>query len=359
MSGSSFSTRDSSLDLIRVVATLAVVSLHSDQITLSTTNYVGGKSWWVVLFINTVSRTAVPLFVMLSGCLLLEKYPAQKYSTLATKTLYRILLPLISWSFIYLGWRSYYYDDISPELIIDKVLSGDLYHLYFLYALAGLYLTIPIWIFLTTHYQKQALVSLSVFSVLLTIVNYFVFDQHSLGNGLFLFVPYACYFLAGNTLKPVSTRKAITYISLALGLSLLSGVVYYFSLPSLNFSHHSFWWTSSHAFYLWDAFSPTILISTFLLWIGLRSILTTHSSAHKWLSALLLFISIHSYGIYLIHPIILDLLDRYGHMTIHLISGSLLIHYFKKVFLAFIYTLLVSFLFSRAKLLRPLIGQRP
>ncbi len=41
---------DLSADLVRVYAIFGVVFLHSDSVTSSLTNYVGGTSWWLAVF---------------------------------------------------------------------------------------------------------------------------------------------------------------------------------------------------------------------------------------------------------------------------------------------------------------------
>ncbi|NCN45471.1 MAG: hypothetical protein COU63_02900 [Candidatus Pacebacteria bacterium CG10_big_fil_rev_8_21_14_0_10_36_11] len=62
-----------SLDLARVLSILGVVAIHAENITSSKTNYLGGISWWFVNTVHSLVAVSVPLFVMISGTLLLNK----------------------------------------------------------------------------------------------------------------------------------------------------------------------------------------------------------------------------------------------------------------------------------------------
>ena len=59
------------LDILRALACLLVVMIHSSM------NYavqeVGSKNFWVGNFFDSISRAAVPLFVMISGALMLDE----------------------------------------------------------------------------------------------------------------------------------------------------------------------------------------------------------------------------------------------------------------------------------------------
>lgn len=348
--------RDISLDILRTCAIIAVIALHSDQITLSATNYVGGKSWWIVLLLNSINKTAVPVFIMISGALVLEKYNYSTYKQILSKTIHRILVPLLLWTILYLSWRSYHFGDLTSEIIFRKIISGDVYHLYFLIVIGGLYLTIPVWNYFISKHSNHLLLITSLSALILTWINYFILNQPTLGNSLFLFLPYSCYFIAGSLLKPVSKTKASLFIVLAIVVSFISGFIYYLSLGDINSNLKSIWWTSSNAYYLWDSFSPTIMLSSYLLFISFRSFDWKLFKKNTVLSRIVLFISINTFGVYLIHPIILDLLDHYGHMAIHLVTSSLLIHFLKRVFLTFSISLIVSYLLSKTKSIKLFIG---
>lgn len=60
------------LDLLRIISALAVIVIHlaSDRLVFSTPN---SFEWQSLNLLNSISRFCVPVFVMISGALFLEK----------------------------------------------------------------------------------------------------------------------------------------------------------------------------------------------------------------------------------------------------------------------------------------------
>ncbi len=131
-------------DLIRVVATLLVITVHvSGQIT----NAWGKipKSDWVIADIyGGIARVCVPLFFMISGYLLLPR--SEPLGTFYRKRLPKVVIPLIAWSLIYVGWYCGNHPGTCSPPVIQNLLfvQGAYYHLWFLYVLIGIYLILPV-----------------------------------------------------------------------------------------------------------------------------------------------------------------------------------------------------------------------
>src|SRR5438309_1203479 len=89
-------------DIVRVLSVVCVVIIHTANAIYARPDYFGGLSWWIALLLGAFSRIAIPLFVMLSGYLLLQKDETLEKSLIrATK---RILIPLVFWTLFYLWW---------------------------------------------------------------------------------------------------------------------------------------------------------------------------------------------------------------------------------------------------------------
>lgn len=88
--------RNYSLDLLRVIACYLVIQQHASEfyyIGEGGTVVTGSNTFWIGI-ITTLCRSSVPLFVMLSGFLLL---PMQdKISTFFRKRFTRIVYPFIA-----------------------------------------------------------------------------------------------------------------------------------------------------------------------------------------------------------------------------------------------------------------------
>ncbi len=136
-------------DLVRVVAICGVVLIHaSAQTLLSRRAAVAHPDWWWAAHLyDAFARPAVPLFVMVSGALLLDPRREAAPGAFLRRRLPRLLVPLLFWSLLYLAWNVRYHEvRLGGALDIAKaILAGPVYtHLWFLYMLLGLYLLTPV-----------------------------------------------------------------------------------------------------------------------------------------------------------------------------------------------------------------------
>ena len=137
------------IDLIRVVACFLVMQTHAGEIYYIDDS--GGlikndKNIWPGIF-NSFARICVPLFIMISGYLLLPM--KTDYSTFLKKRFTRVSFPFIAFCIFY---DIYFYikGDIDLKTMfinIPKILvnyGSELGHLWFMYMIMGVYLMIPI-----------------------------------------------------------------------------------------------------------------------------------------------------------------------------------------------------------------------
>jgi surface polysaccharide O-acyltransferase-like enzyme len=81
---------------------------------------------------------------MLSGYLLLDKN--EKLKNFLLTRISRLLIPLVAWSVFYVMWNAYYEKTVplTTRSMYQILFNPAYYHLWFLYALIGNYLYIPI-----------------------------------------------------------------------------------------------------------------------------------------------------------------------------------------------------------------------
>ena len=65
-------------DIVRVVALFSVVGIHLLTPIYAQPDFFGGKFWWITFLLNCLFRASVPLFMMLSGYLVLGKVTSLK-----------------------------------------------------------------------------------------------------------------------------------------------------------------------------------------------------------------------------------------------------------------------------------------
>ncbi len=135
-----------SYDIIRILATLAVVMIHASSDTVKGAP-TGSADFIIANILDSISRIGVPLFVMLSGALMLNEsreIPIKKIFktagsffvllliwSVAYAAVYQIVIPILSGN------------DVSIKNFIYKSIFGHT-HLWYLYMLVGLYLLLPI-----------------------------------------------------------------------------------------------------------------------------------------------------------------------------------------------------------------------
>jgi len=132
---------------IRVIATIFVVLIHASTGFL---NHIDLKAfdWNYANWINAATRCSVPLFVIISGYLLLPK--DENTWIFYKKRLPKLIYPFVFWTLVYLIYYFYRYTNfgsLSMEKILsislDKILHGASAHLWYFYMIIGLYLAIP------------------------------------------------------------------------------------------------------------------------------------------------------------------------------------------------------------------------
>lgn len=132
-------------DRLRNLATAMVVLIHvAAPIAHAAGADFDSSKWWAGNFWNSISRAGVPLFVMLSGYLLLGKdYPLGDF---LRKRFSRVAVPALFWMLVYS-----YYGHLAKgkpatwEELFRNIITGPVhYHLWFIYLILGLYLVYPI-----------------------------------------------------------------------------------------------------------------------------------------------------------------------------------------------------------------------
>ena len=131
-------------DRMRNVAMLMVIAIHlAAPISQENRDY-DTFFWWSGNFWDAISRPAVPLFVMLSGFLLLGRdYPLPNF---LRRRFSRVLLPSLFWMLVYsfYNFMSHGTPDSLPTLLRGIVNGPVHYHLWYIYMIIGLYLMYPI-----------------------------------------------------------------------------------------------------------------------------------------------------------------------------------------------------------------------
>ncbi|MDP9047960.1 MAG: acyltransferase family protein, partial [Bacteroidota bacterium] len=134
---------------LRIIALYAVIVLHCTAPLLMQHGKVPMPDWWMADLLNAIVRFAVPVFVMVTGVLLLNR--EYEINDFLKKRLGRVVVPFLFWSLVYI-WYSWYNDEIvftanigaDARLVLHGLKYGSSYHLWYVYMLIGLYFLIPV-----------------------------------------------------------------------------------------------------------------------------------------------------------------------------------------------------------------------
>jgi len=290
------------LDNLRAIATISVICLHVSAPILYKFNEIPFSSWQIGNIYDSLVRFCVPIFFMVSGALLLNRdYDLEEF---IVKRVIRIFPPFIFWSLIYILYNSFILGNESFEFIpfiknvVLQLLHGSEYHLWFVYALIGLYLLTPIlrpWVKSATKVELRYFLIIWLITILYAIpalTNYL--PTNSLQN----FSGYIGYFVLGYYLS-----KHVTIDKYLLIFCFLTGVFFtvfltYKASEAINYFEGFY-----YNYLTFNVVLCSISVFLFFKQVQFKSTLVQNG---------LSLVSKYSFGIYLSHVLVLNLLHKIG-----------------------------------------------
>ena len=138
--------RNLNLDLIRLVAALAVILTHTSALVVSS-NRAMTLDFWIGDFFDSLSRLGVILFVMVTGALMLDEEREMSLKKIYGKKVVHMIALTFFWALVYAGvyyviLPNLFGDAVSSESFVYHFFKGH-YHMWYLYMLIGLYLVTP------------------------------------------------------------------------------------------------------------------------------------------------------------------------------------------------------------------------
>lgn len=218
--------RCAGLDLLRILAAAAVVWLHTADLPLQPWLTRPGTAGFWLAHATLAARWCVPLFVLLSGALLLDPSRLEAPAVFYRKRARRILTPLAAWLLIYtLNALLFARRPVAPGYWQAQLIRGEAYfHLWYLFMAVGLYAFTP---YLRTFLRaasagdKRALLGvLAAYAGLHWIFGALVGRRFYLvAQDALLFAPFLFYYVAGHLLAATpAIRAGAVWRPLALAL---------------------------------------------------------------------------------------------------------------------------------------------
>lgn len=303
------------LDILRILATLAIVVVHVCAQDWSTPSLDSTK-WYIYNIGDSAFRWGVPIFLMISGALFLNPDKELNIKRLFSKNVVRLVSAFVFWSIVYTA-NSALGSQMTWEQILTKLINGN-GHMWFIISILAVYIAIPLLRQITK--SKQLTLYFLLASFLLVIVSQTLLYTFSpfLSNywlnfivsllktnyyelGLGSIIGYSFYFVLGYYLNShIQTKKdnVIAYIGSLVGFLATILLTHFASLKNGG---------------QYIGFYGDLTINVFLESIGLFILIKNipwnlHATVEKYLHIL----SSWCFGSYLVHELVILKLGSVG-----------------------------------------------
>lgn len=315
---------------LRIIAAFSIVLIHTAADLSFRFGQIPSSKWWAANLISSATHWAVPMFIMISGYLLLQPVKTSNYKKFYLNRIKRLGIPLLASILFY---AVYYHftrpDPLSFSFVVKRLIFDQPYeHLFFLIVLLQLALITPFLSKIINSLRKEQLSWLTFTFLFISVFwkpSRFIIP---------LFVPYLGYYLGGYWLKKkkVTLNKLFWMISLILILLMAIGTyaLVIHSSPNRN------------GLYFYTYFNPLIILLSFSIFIFFQN-REKRLPSKKIISQ----ISNTTLGIYLIHPVVMDLFKFIS------FPNNFLLAFFTLLFkgsLVFISSALITAIYQRLKL---------
>lgn len=301
------------IEVARILAIVAVILIHVASPLVSRATYAG--SWWVGNFVESATRWCVPLFVMISGGLILTSPKTTSITEFYRRRVARLGVPMVVWIVAYLVFgRAVSGHPATLDNALVSIAAGRPYfHLYFLFVIAGVSLVAPLLAWAVRGRDHRQLLWLVAVAYTFAMIDNILTSLLRTGtpNAVTRFVPYIADFLAGYALLSVrpSQGRGLTAIGVLAGGVFVTAIgTWVLTQPSVL--------GPGRGLYLYEYHSITttlvsVTVYQLLVWSG--PWIGAHLSGRA--RQVIALVGSASFGVYLIHPMVLVGLTRFGIST--------------------------------------------
>lgn len=323
------------LDVIRCVAMIMGIGVHCiDPFYISPTmRAIPEYTHWAAIY-GSLLRPSVPLFVMMTGLLLLpvKKQPLGKFYK---KRIYRVLFPFLIWSVLYsmfpwvtgvlglpkeiIGDFFCYTQGQESQSLIDSLkdvamipfnFSHKENHMWYIYLLIGLYLYMPFfsaWIENADRKTKRAFLLIWIISLFIPYLKEYVanclFERSGYVFGtdtwnefglFYYFAGFNGYLLLGHYVKKGNDWSLMKTFILCI---LMFAVGYYITYTGFSTTASNPNATETEMELFFTFCSPNVLLMTLATFLLLQKVVITNSTVIKVLANM----TQCGFGIYMVH----------------------------------------------------------
>ncbi len=291
-------------DLLRVVAAVAVVAIHVLGPYRHQFSSLPFDQWSFAVGLNSVIRWAVPVFLLITGALMLSDRRPFQFGYYLKRRVAKVVIPFVVWSVFYAFFASFTpQGQFNPEAVKYILMHirehAAYYHLGFFYYFIPLYLLAPFFKAAIERWGDE--VAFGYVAIWLVTTALYLFHVDGVwSHEMWLYSGYLPlgYLLLNrmpNTLKPVAAMTLIGVLSLV-------------TTAYMVIDHSVL--AQQYTIGRWLSYKTiNVVLAASMIFVLGRWLCEGSSSSSK---AAVAFISRHSLGIYLAHPIVLWPMKQLG-----------------------------------------------
>ncbi len=302
------------VNLIRTVAIVGVVLLHASGQYILTAAQLGSlsgsqlASWGAVSIYQSIAvTTGVPLFLMMTGALLLEPTKKESLRMFFRKRWVRIGLPLVFWGAIYFLWDFLVQGlPFSGWTILQGILNGPYSQFWYMYVLIGLYLLTPILrVFIANAEHVLVKYFIIIWAIGVAVLPCFLLiTPFALNANVFVMTGYVGYFVLGTYLFTVKMDRKKLAAFTALGLALTALATYALAAADYAYGEGT---KLVNMYFFQEYISPTVIFASvmlFLLFLTVKPPVPEKARSVK--NRLIKLFGENTLAIFFVHVIILE-----------------------------------------------------
>lgn len=296
------STHTTYVDILNILAIIGVIFLHHNGIVH---RYHSDPSWRHSLVVECTCYYAVPVFIMLSGATLMPYRKRYSTTVFFTRRVMKVGIPTVAWKLLMYLFRVYVSKDIQlPRQSLKDVMTlffnyGEEFTYYFLFWILSVYLTLPVISHLADpRYNASLWYAVSCFFILNSAVPNILSIIHFKGRfDIQIQISGLIFYVLMGYLLSISSFQLLS--RLLLYLCGCAAVIYRY-LTTLILSQRS----GKRIELSYGYFNPPAILESIAVFTLIKTCCEKQGFS-KRLSRLVQLLSSCSFGVYLIHKMIM------------------------------------------------------
>jgi surface polysaccharide O-acyltransferase-like enzyme len=293
-------------DILRILAMVFLVIRHSATATFEFVEMLS-TNWWVSNMYGSLSAWMIPVFMMISGASFLSPERNVPIKKTYQKNIARMLYAFGFWTLFYALYNTFSGQDLHDDFI-TMIFQGH-FHLWFIPMIIGMYMITPL--LRPVAQNKKALLAITIVTgftgvIIPTLQDLGLFFDTSLlpgTNHFGFFSAYVCFYFMGILFHETTLSKEARVVIYTLGI--ISTVVIFYGTYLLTVKdgyHNEDMQADNNLF---------TAVQGIAIFVGFKELLKNKKMKENT-KKLVLDISGLTFGVYMVHVVLLALLDKYG-----------------------------------------------